>query len=141
MTRDEIEQFFTRRNDAWGRHDIAALTADHAEDGEVDSPLWGHVRRRAAIQEIYVNWFSSFPDVQLSTEDILIDGDRAVQFGKMVGTHGGVFCGMQPTGKRFTMNCAFLFTFTGSKIAFEKRIYDFTFLLMQLGVLQAKPAF
>jgi len=141
MTRDEIEQFFAKRNSAWNRHDIVALTADHCEDGEVDSPLWGHVRRRAAIQEIYENWFSSFPDAQFSTESILIDGDRAVQLGKMMGIQKGFFCGLQPTGKRFTINCAFLFLFAESKIAYEKRIYDFTGMLLQLGLLQAKPAF
>jgi predicted ester cyclase len=141
MTREQIEQFFVKRNDAWNRHDIAALTTDHAEDGEVDSPVWGHVRGRKSIEDIYVQWFASFPDATLHTEHLLIDGNRAVQFAKMVGIHKGFFCGLAPTGKRFTIHCAFLFFFAQSGVAHEIRTYDFTGMLLQLGVLEAKPAF
>jgi steroid delta-isomerase-like uncharacterized protein len=141
MSREEIVQFFRHRDDAWNRHDVAALTQDHTDEGEVESPLWGHVKGRPAILEIYEQWFSSFPDAEFITEDLIIDGDRAVQFGKMIGIHKGKFCGLAPTGKRFTIRCAFKFIFEESKIAHETRIYDFTGMLLQLGLLEAKPAF
>jgi steroid delta-isomerase-like uncharacterized protein len=141
MTLEEITQFFNRRNDAWNRHDIAALTADHAEDGEVESPAGGHVKGRIAIQDIYIQWFSSFQNAEFFMEDLLIDGDRAAQFGRMIGSQTGTFCGLPSTGKKFTIRCAFLFVFADSKIARETRVYDFTGMLMQLGVLAAKPAF
>jgi hypothetical protein len=35
----------------------------------------------------------------------------------------------------------FLFIFADGKIAREIRVYDFAGLLLQLGVLKAKPAF
>jgi predicted ester cyclase len=141
MTREKIEQFFAKRNEAWNRHDIEALTADHAEDGEVESPAWGHVLGRQSIQDIYIQWFLSFPDAEFFTEHLLIDGKRAVQFGKMVGIHKGPFCGLAPTGKRFTIHCAFLFFFAESGVVREIRNYDFTGMLLQLGLLEAKPAF
>jgi predicted ester cyclase len=141
MTRAEISEFFARRDEVWQRHDFATLTADHTEDGEVKSPVGGHVKGRSAIQNIYVGWFSSFPDVQYFSEHLLIDGNKAVQFVRMVGTQKGEFCGLPPTGRRFEIHCAFLFLFAGNKIAHEIRIYDFTAMLLQLGVLKAKPGF
>jgi len=141
MTPGEISQFFAGRDAIWQRHDYAALAEDHVEDGEVESPVGSKVKGRAAIQNIYREWFSSFPDVQYLTEHLLIDGDRAVQFVKMTGTQRGDFCGLAPAGKSFEIRCAFLFFFTGGKIAREIRIYDFTGMLLQLGVLKAKPAF
>ena len=141
MSPEEIAEFFARRDEVWQRHDIAALTEDHAEDGEVESPVGGNVIGHAAIQNIYKGWFSSFPDVKYSTEHLLIDGNRAVQFVKMVGIQEGEFCGLAPTGRRFEVHCAFLFFFAGHKIAHEIRIYDFTGMLLQLGVLKAKPGF
>jgi steroid delta-isomerase-like uncharacterized protein len=141
MTRKEIAEFFARRNEAWQRHDIVALAADHAEDGEVDSPLWGKIKGHTAIQNVYIQWFSSFPDAEYCTEHLLIDKDAAAQFTKMSGTQMGEFCGLAPTGKRFEMRCAFLFCFADGKIALETRVYDFTGILVQLGVLKAKPAF
>jgi predicted ester cyclase len=141
MTSTEIAEFLARRDQAWQRHDVAALTGDHLENGEVISPVGGNVKGHAAIQNIYGGWFSSFPDVEYCTEHLLIDGNRAVQFVKMAGIQKGEFCGLAPTGKRFDVRCAFLFFFEESKIAREIRIYDFTGMLLQLGVLKAKPAF
>lgn len=141
MDRKEILKFFAGRDEAWQRHDAAALAADHSEDGAVNSPLWGEVKGRSAILNIYSQWFLSFPDAQYFTEHLLIDGHQAVQFIKMSGTQKGDFCGLAPTGKRFKMRCAFMFSFADDKIAHEIRIYDFTGTLVQLGVLKAKPAF
>lgn len=137
----EIVAFFAKRDEYWRRHDFVALAAGHAEDGEVESPVGGNVKGRNAIQNIYSGWFSSFPDVEYLAEHLLIDGNRAVQFVKMTGIQRGDFCGLAPTGKQFEIRCAFLFFFKGDKIAREIRIYDFTGLLLQLGVLKAKPAF
>jgi predicted ester cyclase len=109
MTRDEILDFFARRDQAWQRHDFAALTMDHIEDGEVESPLWGNLKGRDAIQRVYREWFSSFPDVEYLTEHLLIDGNSVVQFVKMVGIQKGDFCGLAPSGKRFMVRCSFLF--------------------------------
>ena len=141
MTRGEISKVFARRDEAYRRHDFAALAADYTEDGEVESPIGGHVKGRRAIQNISIGWFSSFPDVEFISEHLLIDGNKAVQLLKMVGTQKGDFCGLPPTGKRFEVHCAFLYLFAGNKIAHETRIYDFTAMLLQLGVLKAKPAF
>ena len=141
MTREEISEFFARRDEAWQRHDFATLAAEHTEDGEVDSPLWGKVKGRSAIQNIYIQWFFSFPDAECVTEQLLIDGNKAVQCIKMAGTQKGDFCGLPPTGKRFEIRCTFLFFFADDRIAQEIRIYDFTGILLQLGIFKAKPTF
>ena len=141
MTREEIAAFFARRDAAWQRHDSAALAADHTENGEVDSPLWGKVKGHKAILNTYTDFFGSFPEAQYFTENLLIDGNKVVQFAKMTGKQKGDFCGLPPSGKKFEMRCAFLFSFEDDRIAHELRIYDFTGILVQLGVLKAKPAF
>jgi steroid delta-isomerase-like uncharacterized protein len=141
MTRQELLEFFARRDEAWQRHDTAALAANHTEKGEVDSPFFGKVKGRSAIQNAYGQWFFSFPDAEYVTEHLLIDGDNVAQFIEMSGTQEGDFCGLPPTGKRFEMHCSFLFSFAEGKIAHEIRIYDFTGILLKLGVLKAKPGF
>ena len=47
--------------------------------------------------------------------------------------------GLPPTGKQFRFNGAFIFTLENGQIAHERRIYDFTGMLVQIGVLKAKP--
>ena len=141
MTHEEIAKFFARRDAAWQRHDSAALAADHTENGEVDSPLWGKVEGYRAILNTYTDFFASFPDARYFTENLVFEGNKVAQFTIMTGTQKGDFCGLLASGKRFQMNCAFLFSFENDRIAHELRIYDFTGILMQLGVLKAKPGF
>ncbi len=141
MNREEILEFFIRRDAVWQRHDSAALAANHTENGEVVSPLRGKVKGRSDIQYTYSDFFASFPDAQYLTENLLIEGNRVAQFIKMTGTQRGDFCGLPPSGNRFQMRCAFLFSFQDDRIAHELRIYDFTGILVQLGVLRAKPGF
>jgi steroid delta-isomerase-like uncharacterized protein len=141
VTREELSEFFARRDADWQKHDSAALAASHSESGVIDSPLRGKVEGCSAIQDSYADFFISFPDAQYSTEHLLIDGNRVVQFTEMTGTQKGDFCGLPPTGKRFRMKCVSLFSFADDRIVYEYRIYDFTSILLQLGVLKAKPAF
>ena len=141
MTRKEIKEFFARRDEVWQRHDFAALVTDHAEDGEVESPFSGKLRGHAAIEKVYREWFTSFPDAKYFTEHLLIDRNNVAQFVRMTGTQQGSFCGLPPTGKRFEVRCAFLFTFANGQIAHEIRVYDLTGVFVQLGVLKAKPSF
>ncbi|MBN2242967.1 MAG: ester cyclase [Acidobacteria bacterium] len=141
MKRSEISDFFRKRDTAWQGHDADALAIGHAEDGEIESPLWGKIKGRSAIHKSYVEWYKIFPDAEYITECLLIDRDRAAQFIKMTGTQQRDFCGLAPTGKRVQFRLSCLFYFTGGKIANEIRIYDFTGILLQLGVLKAKPAF
>ena len=140
MTRDEVQQFFDRRADAWRRRDVAALTRDHAEHCVLESPLAGEVRGRAAIENVYRGFLASFPDVAFDNVDLIVEGLRVVQIATMSGTNTGGFMGLPPTGKQFRFPLVAVFTLEDGLIVDERRIYDFTGMLTQIGVLKAKPA-
>jgi steroid delta-isomerase-like uncharacterized protein len=141
MTREEITAFFTRRLEAFNRHDLAALTSHHREDGVVDSPLSGGIAQgHEAIRRVYESLIRAFPDVALQQDTLLIDGDRAVLVGTLSGTDSGGFMGSEPTNRSFRVSVVLVDEFDQELIAREQRIYDFTGLLVQLGVVKAKPA-
>ena len=73
-------------------------------------------------------------------ESPVVNGSCAVTVVSIEGTHIGEFLGLPPTGKRFIMPAAFFYQLESGKIVRERRIYDFTGLLIQIGVLKAKPA-
>ncbi len=140
MTRDEIERFFERRRDAWLRHDAEALTRDYTDDAVVDSPMGGgDVRGRAAIEALYSAFLASFPDVTMEAQERIVEGDHVVQLATFCGTNSGGFMGLPPTGKRFNFSAVVVFTFRNSQVVHEKRVYDFTRFLIEVGVLKAKP--
>jgi uncharacterized protein (TIGR02246 family) len=140
MTREEIFALFARREAAWRRRDAAALAADHAQDGVVVSPTGGVLEGRAEIERIYRVWFVAFPDLTFTTEDLLVDDDRAALLCRVTGSHAGEFFGMPPTGRRIECSGALIYRIQNDLIVHERRILDFTGLLVQVGVLRAKPA-
>jgi steroid delta-isomerase-like uncharacterized protein len=140
MTRDEIAALFARRQTAWDQLDAVALAADYAEDATVDSPLaGGSATGRDAIERLYVTYFAAFPDLKFDYEMMVIDGDDVAQLFRVTGTDSGGFMGMAPTRRKITFRCGFFYTVRDGSITRERRVYDFTGLLIQVGLLKAKP--
>lgn len=140
MTRDEILALIKRRHEGWLARDAAALAATHTEHGTVASPVGGVLEGRAEIERIYQLWFSAFPDIRLQQDDLLIDGDRVVLIARLRGTHAGDFFGLSPTGRHVEVQVAQVMTVAGGLVTDERRIYDFTGVLVQVGVLKARPS-
>src|SRR5262249_49681083 len=140
MTREEIERLFDRWRDAADRHDVAGLVELYAETSVVESPLaGGAVSGRAAHAELLEALFRGIPNVTFRVDERLIDGNRVAQIGTFSGTDSGTFMGLPPTGKPFTLPMVILSTVENGTIVHERRVYDFTGLLVQIGVLKAKP--
>jgi steroid delta-isomerase-like uncharacterized protein len=139
MTREEVASLFDRREAAYDDLDSVTLAADYADDCIVESPVGGRHEGRVAVEEVLRGVFEAFPDIKVRTERLVIDGDHVSQIVHVEGTDLGRFLGMEATGKSFKLPAAFVFEFKGRQIVRERRIYDFTGLLMQIGVLKAKP--
>lgn len=139
MTRDEIHALVERRRTAWNAHDAVTLAATHAVKGIVVSPTGGVLEGRDEIERIYRLWFSAFTDMQFTDDEIFIDGDRVVQTARLSGTHAGDFFGLAPTGRHIEVQVAIVMKVADGQVLEERRIYDFTGVLIQVGVLRAKP--
>src|SRR5437762_218191 len=126
MTRDEILALLARRNAAWAARDVAGLAALHAPSGVVASPTGGVLEGRDDIERVYRLFLSAFPDMRTQQDDLLIDGDRAVQVLRITGTHAGDFFGLPPTGRHMEVLMASILTVREGHIIEERRIYDFT---------------
>ena len=141
MTREEILALVQRRRTAYNTRDAAALAGTHAETGVVISPFGGVQEGRAEIERVYRLWFTAFTDMSFSNDDsdVVIDGDRVVLIGRLAGTHAGDFFGLSPTGRRIEVQAAQVMKVADGFVVEERRIYDFTGVLIQVGVLRAKP--
>jgi predicted ester cyclase len=140
MTREALTAFAAVRQAAWDRRDAAGLAAGHASDGDVVSPIFGTVKGRPAIETSYRNLFSIFADWEFIGDDLIMDGDQVVERFTARATHTHEFLGVEGTGRRFQVRGVLLFRFANGLIAHEARLYDFSGMLIQLGVLKAKPS-
>ena len=140
MTREEVVAFFDRWQEAFDNLDAAALAALYAEDCVVESPTAaGTVTGREAVEKVFRTWFSAFLDLKVTTDELLIDGNRVVQLIQAHGTDIGGFLGLPATGKSFSVPAVFFHELRGREIVRERRITDFTGVLVQIGVLKVKP--
>lgn len=139
MTRDDVDRFLARRDRAWFDRDPAGLAADYADACVVESPTHGRQTSREAVRTVYATWFDAFPDLRLEREDVLVDGDRVALVFRATGTHTKPFGVVPASGRTLEIRGVFLLTFRDGQIVHEKRYYDSTSLLLQIGVLKARP--
>jgi uncharacterized protein (TIGR02246 family) len=140
MTREEIVDLLERRNAAFSDHDPDRMAKLYAETCVVESPLGGTVQGRAAIAQVSRVLFEAFSDMTLAVDDLVIDGDLVVQVGTMSGTDTGGLMGMAPSGKPALLPIVIVCRVADGLIMHERRVYDFTGMLVQVGVLKARPA-
>ena len=140
ISRAGIEALFARRQEAIDNLDAAALSLDYIEDCVVESPAAGGILTgRDQVERARRSFFDSFPDLKFTTDRLLIDGNHVVQISTMEGTDIGGFMGLEPKGRSFKVPAVFFYELRDGLIARERRIYDFTGMLVQVGVLKAKP--
>jgi predicted ester cyclase len=141
MTRDELQRIAERYGEAYDRKDPVAIAAFHASNGVAESPIYATLRGRQAIEDAARAFFTSFPDATFTVDAILVDAPRIAIFTTVNATHVNEFFGMAGTGRHIEFrNARLLETDELGLITRERRIYDFTGLLVQVGILRAKPA-
>jgi steroid delta-isomerase-like uncharacterized protein len=78
---------------------------------------------------------TGFPDIRVSPEQIIAEGDKVVGRFTMTGTHTGTFLGIPPTGKSVNVTGIQVFRIADGKIAEAWLQIDRLGLLQQLGVV------
>lgn len=141
MTNDEARAFFARFLDVWKRESVSEISQFYTETARIESPIFHTVTGRADIEKSFADLFRAFDDWSFAIDDVVVGNgpdERAVLFYTARGTHRGDLFGMPGTGRHVEVNQAVLIRFERGLIASERRWYDFTGLLVQMGVLKAK---
>lgn len=118
--------------DAWNARDFdrfAACFAASCNGGGAEG-----ARKEA---EAFV---AAFPDLVITLEDLLAEGDRMATRVTMRATHGGSFAGIPPTGRPVVIKANHLFRCENGKIVQRHGQSDRLELMMQLGMTLAPAA-
>jgi steroid delta-isomerase-like uncharacterized protein len=126
MTTEEnktiIRQFFS----AWNTHDIAGLTSLIAEQCNGGGP-------EGARRE-FEAFFKAFPDLAVTLETILAEGDLVATRSIMGGTQSGDFMGVSASGKTAQMKAHHIFRLEDGKIVSRLGQMDRLEVMQQLGM-------
>jgi len=140
MNREQIVSVVNAMQRAWNSRDSQGLAAAHTDDGVVYSPIFGEIHGRAAIEQTYRDLFAAFADWTFEPLELIVDGHRAAQLFTVTATHTSDLFGVPATHRRFKIQGVLILEFRDGKVSVERRLYDFTALLIQVGVIKAKPA-
>ncbi len=80
----------------WNKGDLAAVDRYFAPDYVDHSPLPGQSPGSEGYKQAAAAMREAFPDLRLTLEDILAQGDKVAFRYTMGGTHRGDFMGMPP---------------------------------------------
>jgi hypothetical protein len=135
MTREEIASLIERFIDAFDRRDAVACAACHTIDCVVESPTYGRLIGRAAIEQTYLAFFASFPDATADYVggEFVVTGNQVVVAARIHGTDTGGLLGQAATSNPFSFLVVRLCDLKDGLIVHEHRVYDMHGLLLQLA--------
>jgi predicted ester cyclase len=87
------------------------------------------------VKEFASMFRSAFPDVHLSVEDQVAEGDKMVTRWIASGTHQGDLMGIASTGNRVSFVGITINRFEGGKVAEEWQIFGALGMMQQIGAI------
>lgn len=126
-----IEEAFNGGNVAVLDDLVAEDFVEH-EDLPPDVP-----QGRAAPRAMITMMRAAFPDLKVTVEDMLQDGNKVVTRSRFAGTHKGEFMGIAPTGNKFDVPVIDIVEFRDDKAVAHWGVMDNAAMMEQLGVTGA----
>jgi predicted ester cyclase len=140
-TAEENKATFKRFHDAanTGDAEFLAKTIDELvdPDAEIRTPLPIGATGADALKQVWTMLLRIYPDIHLTVEDLIAEGDKVVGRTTVTGTHQGEFMGVAPTGKSVTYNEIFIFRFADGRVVETWGVVDVYAQMKQIGVIPA----
>jgi steroid delta-isomerase-like uncharacterized protein len=104
-------------------------------------PTVGERRGKAGYRELVTMYRKAFPDLKLTIEEQIAEGDKVVTRMSGSGTHRGELFGAAPTGKQASgVRCIFVTRIANGKLVEDTVVYDTLGMLRQLNVIPTPVA-
>jgi predicted ester cyclase len=120
------------------RHDLARMDAffipnfiNHLEAPDLSAEHTTVERAKIAFREM----FTAFPDLHVTIQDQVAEGDKVVTHKLFQGTHHGTFMGLAPTGRQIAFAVIDILRLDNGKVVEHWAIQDRLALMQQLGIL------
>ncbi|HEY8742998.1 MAG TPA: ester cyclase [Chloroflexota bacterium] len=121
---------------AWNAHDSTRIAAHYAptlERADVGAtrPTRGVGEARRAVER----YLRAFPDLQVTVQRMIAEGDQIALFWTAQGTHTSAFLHIPPTGRFVAVQGSSLLTIRDDQVTSGLYIWDVAGLLRALGLL------
>ena len=130
LVRREFEEMFNQGGN------LDAAGEFYAPDYVLHDPTFGEVRGIDGAKEFARTYRDAFPDLEVTIEDQMSDGDKVISRFISSGTHDGETQDLGPaTGNKVEITGITIDRFAGGRIVEEWTNYDALGLLQQIGLV------
>lgn len=130
--RDVLER---HTEEVWNQGNLDAVETYIADDYvEHDPSVHDRLRGPAAYRRNVETFRSAFPDLEVTIEDAVVEGDTIAMRQRFRGTHEGEFMDLAPTGREVDATSFVFCRVVGDEIAETWVETDMLDVLGQLGV-------
>jgi steroid delta-isomerase-like uncharacterized protein len=85
------------------------------------------------VKKVFRTLHEAFPDLHISVEDLIAEGDKVVARERITGTHRGSYLGLPATGRRVAYNEITVSRFENGRVVEAWAVVDAMSLMGQLG--------
>lgn len=135
QTKADAHRFYEHLNRALKSGNLAELDQVIAPDAVDHNPVPGMKQGLEGIKAAFGEVRIAFPDLVVTVEDVIAEGDKAACRVSQRATHRGTFQGMPATGKQVTQTGIDILRFADGKIVERWGEFDSLGLLAQLGLV------
>ena len=121
--------------EAFGRNDFPALQRVVHPDVVYHTAPPGLSPGIEGYRELMAMYKSAFPDLEVTIDDVVAEGDKVAARFSSTGTHQGELMGIAPTGKEATVTGITISRLRNGKVVEEWTNWDTLGMLVQLGAV------
>lgn len=120
-----------------GDAEFISKTIDEVVEPDVliRTPLPVQATGAQAAKQVWGILLRAFPDIHVTVEDLIAEGDKVVARNSVTATNQGEYMGRPPTGKSITYNEIFIVRIAGGRIAETWGVVDVLSQMRQLGAV------
>jgi steroid delta-isomerase-like uncharacterized protein len=135
----EQNKTLSRRSidEVWNQGKLAVIDELVAANATFNDPSvpGGKFTGPEGMRQFLQVYRGAFPDLRITINDQIAEGDKVVTRWTATGTHKGQFMGIAATDKRATVTGVAIERYQGGQVAESWANYDMLGMLQQLGVV------
>ena len=135
MSTEENKVLIRRWIDLWNSQHVAAVDEFITPNFVRHDPNIPEVRGIEAEKQLLAMYFAAFPDLHLTIEDLIAEGDTVTGRYTVRGSHKGELMGIPPTNNVVTVTAIEIYRIADGKIVEQWALVDVLSMMQQLGVI------
>jgi steroid delta-isomerase-like uncharacterized protein len=134
MSRSNQEVIRLVCEEVWGKGKTDLVNDLYAENYTPLNPTPGIPANREGVKMEIAAYYQAFPDMQVTVEDLVSEGDKVVARYTIRGTNSGELMGTPATGKTAEITGISIVRLENGKVTEEFALADMMGLFQQLGL-------